>query len=142
MKTTGISGSRRIETTRRRTVASAGGKPFADHLSTAAIADAGQVLAPTGIVALDSLLAVQEVANDPERETRRRAVAHGAEVLQQLDELRHDLLAGRVPEARLRTLANTLASRVALVTEPGLLAVLEEIHLRAAVELAKLEAAS
>lgn len=141
MRTSGISGSRRIETTRHGKVSSAGGRPFADHLSAGSAADAGQVLAPSSVTVIDGLLTVQEVVNDPEQETRRQALRHGAEVLHQLDDLRHDILAGRVPEARLRALASTLATRIALATDPDLAAVLEEIHLRAAVELAKLDTA-
>lgn len=141
MQTSGVSASRRIETARRGKVPSAGGRPFADHLSADALGEAGQVLAPAGIAVIDGLLAVQEVENDPQQETRRKALRHGAEVLQQLDDLRHDILAGRVPEARLRALATTLASRIALATDPDLAVVLEEIHLRAEVELAKLDAA-
>jgi hypothetical protein len=141
MRTSAVSGSRRIETARRGKVSPAGGRPFADHLSAGALGDAQQVLAPSGIPVIDGLLAVQEVENDPQQEARREALRHGADVLQQLDDLRHDILAGRVPEARLRALANTLASRIALATDPDLAAVLEEIHLRAEVELAKLDTA-
>lgn len=141
MRTSGVSGSRRIETTRRGRVSSAGGRPFADHLAAGGAVESGQVLAPSSIAVIDGLLTVQEVVNDPEQEPRRQALRHGAEVLQQLDDLRHDILAGRVPEARLRTLASTLATRIALASDPELAAVLEEIHLRAAVELAKLDTA-
>lgn len=141
MRTSGVGGSRRIETGRRAKVSPAGGRPFSDHLTAGAAADSEQVLAPSSIAVIDGLLAVQEVVNDHEQKTRRQALRHGAEVLQQLDDLRHDILAGRVPEARLRTLASTLATRIALATDPDLTAVLEEIHLRAAVELAKLDTA-
>lgn len=141
MRTSGVSGSRSVQTVRRGKVATAGRRAFADHMSTGAVADTGQVLAPASIAVIDGLLAVQEIENDPQQESRRRALRHGAEVLQQLDDLRHDILAGRVPEARLRALANTLASRIVLTTDPDLAAVLEEIHLRAEVELAKLDTA-
>lgn len=141
MRTSGVSGSRNVENVRRGKVATAGGRAFADHMSAGAVADAGQVLAPAGIAVIDGLLAVQEVENDPQQESRRQALRHGAEVLQQLDDLRHDILAGRVPEVRLRALASTLASRIAVAADPDLAAVLEEIHLRAEVELAKLDPA-
>lgn len=141
MRTSAVSGSRSAETARRAKVATAGGKAFADHMSAGAVADAGQVLAPAAIAVIDGLLAVQEVENDPQQEARREALRHGADVLHQLDDLRHDILAGQVPEARLRALASTLASRIAVATDPDLAAVLEEIHLRAEVELAKLDTA-
>jgi hypothetical protein len=86
---------------------------------------------------LGAMLALQAVADPAER--RRRAVRRGHALLDRLEELRLGLLEGGVPQASLRHLRSGLAGDD-LADEPQLRAVLEGIELRAAVELAKLEA--
>lgn len=86
-----------------------------------------------------AILAIQEVDGVEDATARRtRAIRRGERLLDLLDGLRHGLLDGRIPAATLRMLRSTLLERVE-VEEPELAAVLAEIDLRAAVELAKLE---
>jgi hypothetical protein len=92
--------------------------------------------AATGIAALASLDAVLALQGLPDAaERRRRAVRHGHALLDGLEELRLALLDGSLPPATLRQLAR----RREPLGEAQLDAVLDEIELRAAVELAKLE---
>lgn len=88
------------------------------------------------IEALGGLLALQEVS-DP-LEERRRGTARGDDLLAKLDQIRLGLLTGRIPEQNLKALVKTLRDDGVSVSDPGLRSVLEEIELRAAVELAKL----
>lgn len=67
---------------------------------------------------------------------RSRALARGARMLELLDGLRDDLLAGRVDAGAMGDLA-ALAERAAETDDAGLRAVCDEIALRARVELAK-----
>jgi class II flagellar assembly regulator FliX len=83
-----------------------------------------------------SLLVVQEVGDATAE--RRRALARGFSLLDRLDELRLALLAGRVDRDALTGLAQSVRSARSGVDDPALTAVLDEIELRAAVELAKL----
>lgn len=85
---------------------------------------------------VDSILALQEVAEDPGN--RKRLRRRGEELLDRLDELRLALLEGRLPLATIEKLADMVAVRRTQVSDRHLLAVLDEIELRAAVELAKL----
>ena len=132
-----VSGSASARTSSARTRAGSGrqasGK-FAASLATPAspgsVGQAGQV------GALDSLLALQEVS-DPTDE-RRRGVLRAEDLLDRLNDIRLGLLAGRIPAERLRMMVSTLRDRSANITDPGLRAVVDEIELRAAVELAKL----
>ena len=65
-------------------------------------------------------------------------VGHGpTHQLDELHELRIGLIDGWVSEAQLRRLADTLAVVRAPIEDPGLESVLEEVEVRAAVELAK-----
>ncbi|MBA5779307.1 flagellar assembly protein FliX [Stappia sp. F7233] len=84
---------------------------------------------------IDALLALQEV-EDPLAE-RKRAARHGRDLLDTLDQLKADLLAGRVAPDRLERLAAQLSRRKP-GDDPYLEAILDEIDLRARVELAKL----
>ncbi|MFQ5774593.1 MAG: flagellar assembly protein FliX [Kiloniellaceae bacterium] len=85
---------------------------------------------------VDALLALQEVANELEADGQARR--RGEELLDRLDEVRLALLSGRLPVAAVERLAALVAARRARVRDPHLAQVLDEIELRAAVELAKL----
>lgn len=96
--------------------------------------------APTGatpLAALGSLLAIQE-APDP-TSGRKRAVLHGDTLLDELKELQIGLVQGWVSEDKLRGLAHMLDRPRPAIDDPELSQVLDDIELRAAVELAKLE---
>ena len=85
---------------------------------------------------LDALLALQAV-DDP-LQKRKKAVRRGQAVLDTLDDVKADLLVGRVGEGKLNQLLS-LIGQAREQTQPGLDAVLDDIELRARVELAKFE---
>lgn len=85
---------------------------------------------------IDALVALQSYDDPTER--RRRAVGRGRAALDVLDEIKLGLLAGSLDASnlnRLRAAAEQLKDRTG---EAGLDAVLSEIELRVAVELAKM----
>ena len=69
---------------------------------------------------------------------RRRAVKRGEDILERRDELRHGLLIGAFPPAKLDNLLGVIRQQQTNVTDPHLREILSEIEVRAAVELAKL----
>jgi hypothetical protein len=88
------------------------------------------------LTAVDSLLALQEV---PDATTgRSRGLVRAEDMLDHLDEIRLGLLMGAIPESRLSALMQTVKDNRDQVDDPRMAAVLDEIELRAAVELAKL----
>lgn len=99
---------------------------------------ASSVSASSAIGSVDALLAAQsvEAAGDEER---RQARARGDDILNRLDELRHGLLAGTLTRSQIMALANLVRSRRGSIVDPKLREVLDEIELRAEVEIAKLE---
>lgn len=119
---------------REKTARGSGGKRFTSELDGAPVHSAA---AAGHVEGLEGLLALQEVP-DPMAE-RRRATARGEELLDRLDDIRLGLLAGRMPESSLRKLVATIQHRTETISDPALRGILEEIELRAAVELAKLE---
>ena len=117
-----------------------GGTTFTDHLAPAggpsskadASGDAGPVLA------VSSILSVQEVGKEANEEQQmRRLIQWGEDILDQLDKIRHDLLMGAIPLDRLSGLAQAMRNRKTNISDPGLLALMNEIELRAEVEIAK-----
>jgi hypothetical protein len=114
------------------------GKSFAAE----EIADAKTAAALTGsgpIAAVDTILALQGVEDSTS--SRTRGVKHGEQLLTLLDEVRDGLLVGGIPRAVLNRLALAISKRRESFVDPALQGVLDEIDLRARVELAKLEQA-
>lgn len=91
------------------------------------------------ISAVDTILALQGI--DDSTDGRRRSVHQGEQLLTLLDEVRDGLLSGAIPRATLHRLAAAIAKKRESFVDPALQGVLDEIDLRARVELAKLEQA-
>jgi len=116
-----------------------GGPAFADHVSGESQDGA---VAPVGATApsapVDALIALQEV---PDASTgHRRALMRGSSMLDLLDEVRVGLLSGIIPRGRLQSLLDALKGRRESIEDPRLSQLIDEIELRASVELAKLSA--
>ncbi len=90
--------------------------------------------APTLLAPSLTLIGEEEL---PQRR-RRREVTTGRRLLDDLDAVRRELVAGGMPLTRLRCLAAELTS-TAVPLDPELSAIYEEIAVRVAVETAKLE---
>lgn len=121
----------------RRRIGAAGGSSstgFAKHVETSGTRPPG-LAAPGLLAALGSVLAVQAVP--PGGAERERGLRRGYSLLDQLEELRIALLEGRLATPAVRRLANLLAAERPAIDDPQLLAVLDQVELRAAVELAK-----
>jgi len=99
--------------------------------------NAASISTASPVASVDALLAIQEVPN--EREGKRRAVKHGTDMLDILDEIRMGILMGSVPQNRLEQLVRLVEKRRDDFLDPNLSAVLDEVELRARVELAKLD---
>lgn len=95
------------------------------------------VSSSAAIGSVDALLAAQAVESTGEEE-RRQARKRGDEILDRLDELRHGLLAGTLSRSQLMQLAGLVRARRASVVDPKLREIIDEIELRAEVEIAKL----
>lgn len=91
------------------------------------------------LASLDAVLALQMPTDAAER--RRRALRRGSDLLDRLEELHAALLEGSLPVATLHRLRRALAHPADVPDDPALAAILGEIELRVAVELAKLERA-
>ena len=135
MKVTGptgpaaASGSRSVRTASGFSIGQAGATP-----SAAATASAS---AMAGVADVSALMALQGVEGPLER--RRRAIRRGGGLLDRLEELKLALLSGESGEAALERLTRGLREERTDDDDAGLNAVLDQIDLRASVELAKAE---
>jgi hypothetical protein len=101
-----------------------------------------ETAASEGMHALSSpaaigLLSIQQVSD--EETAQSKAKQHGRNTLALLEKLRDGLLSGTLPRHTLTQLERMVEQERTLTSDPALNAVLDEIALRAAVELAKLE---
>lgn len=126
---------------RRGNVSSA--KSFSELLAatgaeeTAAVSSLNDVAAAS---AINNMLSLQEISGEDVR--RRKLAQQGKNMLDELENLRRDLLIGAIPGERLQGLARQLSIQKQQVADPRLAALIDDIELRVAVELAKLEMAS
>lgn len=108
--------------------------------SAAGAAGVGGASGVSHVSSLDALIALQEVGGPLER--RRRATGRAGRILDALDTLKLELLAGGLTAAVIEALTRAVRDQRALTDDPRLEGVLDEIETRAAVELAKLEGAA
>lgn len=133
-----IKGTGRVDSAR----VSRAGKPVAQTDSSFSIPASEQpraqsVSGPGPIAALDSILTLQGM--DDSTSGRSKGLARGRQLLDMLDEIRDGLLSGGVPRTTLNRLATAVSQRHDHFADPKLQNILDEIELRARVELAKLE---
>lgn len=134
MKIERFSGPKTATTRRSGRSGSAGGGGFARALGEGP----SQPSAPAGatpVQTANALLALQEVGDSTEG--RARAKRRAEDLLDRLDELRLAIAMGAVPLDRLEELARVLGQRQAAANDPKLAQIINEIEIRAAVELAK-----
>ena len=119
-----------------------GGADFAKALKGPVTEEAstGSVSASGSAGAIDALLALQEVDDtdgDRERGDNARGQAWGEDMLAHLENIRTGLLTGGIPASHLQQLAESVAKNRMTVSDPRLSGILNEIEVRARVELAK-----
>lgn len=134
-----IQGPRRPDSVARGPAkAGAAGATFAPQ-SAAETRAAVAASATLQVAALDALLALQ-AASEP-LTGKRKAVRRATDMLDLLDDLKVGILTGAVPRQTLKQLTALVAERRDDFVDPGLQGVIDEIDLRAQVELAKMEMA-
>jgi hypothetical protein len=128
-KTSGTSGSKKAGK-----VSSDGS--FEDFISSAP--KGASSAAPTQHIArVDALLSVQGAESPTERAAKRRMHERGEDILKELDKLRHGLLTGTMTLGQIIDIADVVASHRERVMDPKMTAILDEIDLRAQIEIAK-----
>lgn len=96
-----------------------------------------QTEAATETFALDSLMILQEVNLDDLN--KKTAYKQGEKILDILDSIRKDLIMGGLTLDKLHHLAQIIQKKKQTTIDPKLKAIIDEIELRAKVEIAKYE---
>lgn len=133
MKVSGPTGPSSTQGSRPARAAGGFSVPQAETGAPAGAASAASGL--SGVAGVSSLMALQGVEDATER--RRRAIRRGGGLLDRLDELKLALLSGDAGEGTVERLTRALREERPVDADPGLNGLLDQIDLRAAVELAK-----
>lgn len=105
-------------------------------------ANAAATEAPSAAASLSGanvLLGLQEVSEDETHQ--KKAFKQGKQAIDVLETLRDNLLTGRMSPTLIKQLETIVAQERAKTTDPKLNAILDDIDVRVAVELAKLDRA-
>ena len=141
MKVDGFGNIKNSAPVKKRTGVS-GTSSFADVLSAAEASEtqqAGGISDIAAASALSGMLALQEISEDDVQ--KRKLIQQGNNLLDTLEDLRRQLLMGTLPLSTLRGLERELAIQRMTTSDPRLNAIIDDIEIRAAVELAKIEMA-
>jgi hypothetical protein len=115
-------------------VESPSGETFSP-LGTREVAPPPVANASAPAVPISAVLALQDIADSTSG--RPDNMARGKKILDHLDKIRLGLLSGGIPRQTLHRLAAELNAARAETADPRLRAILDEIELRARVEIAK-----
>ncbi len=111
---------------------------FLGLMGAGEVADFSPSSATKNIAVLDAFLTVQSAEDPTERAARKRMVARADVILATLDDLRMGMLMGTLTVGHMIDVADVVAAHREKIHDPQLTAVLDEIDLRAQVEIAKL----
>lgn len=111
---------------------SVSGGDFSAYMSEGVEKSSGAM--PTSSI---SVLAMLNEVEDA-LEAPKKSVQRGNDMLDELEKIRDGLLFGGISVGRLENIQRMLANKQAMVKDPELAEIIEEIEIRAAVELAKL----
>ncbi|MBL6958345.1 MAG: flagellar assembly protein FliX [Rhodospirillales bacterium] len=139
MKIPGVGSSKTAASAKRKKTASGKGADFAKTLRNAAVsAPPADAVEPAPVGPVESVLSVQEVPDATQERSRGLIRQYGEDILGRLEDIRHGLLIGSMPKEKLADLAQTMRAQRRQSDDPKLNEIIDEIELRAEVEIAKL----
>ncbi len=130
-------GVRKNEKARKTGGASSDFKSFLDGDTEEA---AGPSSAPA-LGGVGSLIAAQGYEDPAEKKSRGRMMERASRVLDALDGVHRGLLNGRLSTTELEHVSRSVSAQREKIADPRLLSIMDDVDLRAQVELAKLEMA-
>jgi len=139
MKITGVGPAKAADKARRKK--DAGGQGFADDLAEVTGKGGEQAPPPVrtgGLGGVGAVLAAQEVGDATQGRSKGLLVQRGNRLLDRLEDLQMALLSGNLPKAKVIELAQALREKRPHSDDADLNGLLDEIELRAEIELAKL----
>lgn len=139
MKIEGPNRTQQSSSTARKGKVSGDGS-FSDMMSSGA-EEAPTASATHSIAHIDALLAVQETEDPTARAARRRMTQRADSILEELEKMRMGLLTGTLTVGHVIDIADVVAAHREKIMDPRLTAILDEVDMRAQIELAKMRQA-
>lgn len=140
MKVTGPGKTSGVSKTNKINKSQSSDDSFGDMMASATqgASETGAVSATQSIAQVDALLAVQGADDPTARAAKKRMRQRGQDVLDALDNVRMAMLGGNLTVGHMIDIADVVASHRENIDDPKLTAIMDEIDLRAQVELAKM----
>ena len=139
MKVSKVSTGKASGVSRGKKAPSGSGAQFAEQLNKATgVVGTSAVTEVISAGSVDSILALQEVSGNFDEQAQRKLQQYGEELLDQMDDLRRQLLAGSISKEDLTYLASKMRAHRRETDDPNLNEIIDEVELRAEVEIAKL----
>lgn len=140
MKIEGPGGPQGPSKTKSKGKTEGSGARFGDFV-TSGTQSAAPAQATQSIAQLDALLAIQGAEDPAAGAAKRRARQRSNTILAELDKIRIAMLSGTLTVGHMVDVADVVASHREKIYDPAMTAILDEIDLRAQVELAKMRMA-
>lgn len=143
MKIEGPDQSQKTSSSRKTDKAkSSGGTSRFGSLLETSETEAPAHTAATGVISsVDMLLAAQEADDPAQRAARGRMRKRAEDIIRQLDKVRIAMLTGSLSVGNLLDIADVVASHRERIADSRLTSLLDEIDLRAQIEIAKMRLA-
>lgn len=137
MKIQGPSNTQKTEKAKKSDKADAADGSFQDFMASGT-SQSQAASTSSSIASVDVLLAAQAVEDPEERAAKQRMRVRADTLLDGLDNIRDALLTGTLTLGHCIGIADVVASHREKIEDPALTAILDEIDLRAQVEIAKM----
>lgn len=138
MKIQGPSGTQSTSKSKKSSGAGKSGSNFSDFMDSGSASGASGASASSSINNIDALLAVQGADDPAARAAKTRMKNRAHTILDKLDQLKVSMLCGSITIGELMGIADTVANHREKIDDPQLTSILDEIDLRAQIEIAKL----
>jgi hypothetical protein len=123
--------------TSKKSGVSSSDESFGDFMAQETPSTASTAMTRT-IASVDALLSVQSVEDPTARAAKKRMRQRGNDILAELDNIRLAMLTGNLTVGHMIDVADVVASHREKISDPVLTSIMDEIDLRAQVELAKM----
>lgn len=140
MKVEGPTKSGKVSKTKKAEKAAEAEAAFGAYMASAP-KETTKAKATNSIAAVDALLAVQSVDDPAGRAAKKRMRVRADNLLKELDKVKGALLTGTLTIGHCIDIADVVAEHREKIDDPGLTGILDEIDLRAQVEIAKMKKA-
>ncbi len=137
MKVGGTKGTKSTSTTKKTASSSSDSNVDFSQYVKSGVSETQGASATQSIAQLDVLLAAQEVEDPTQRAAKQRARSRANNILEKLDQIRLKMLGGDLTIGHMIDVADVVASHRDKIDDPALTSIMDEIDLRAQVELAK-----